>query len=153
MSCGVRTNLPDPDDAVTTRELDLQGTNAINGQSLDMDRIDTVVTVDTTEIWEVSNASGSPHNFHVHDVQFRVLERDGEPVPPELAGRKDTVFIAPNETVRLAVRFADYTNAALPYMYHCHVLAHEDAGMMGQFVVVEPGQRARRPPTHHGRRR
>jgi FtsP/CotA-like multicopper oxidase with cupredoxin domain len=139
--------LPNPDDALETRTFELQGRSRINGQELDMDRIDTVVTVDTTEIWEITNRSGNPHNFHVHDVQFRILELSGDHARRQLAGRKDTVFIPPGDTVRLAVRFADYTNAATPYMYHCHVLAHEDAGMMGQFVVVEPSETSRPPDT------
>ena len=52
--------LPDPDDAVTTRSFELQGRSRINGEELDMDRIDTVVSVDTNEIWEVTNGSGNP---------------------------------------------------------------------------------------------
>lgn len=111
-----------------------------------MNRIDTVVTVDTTEIWEVSNRSGNPHNFHIHDVQFRVLDLSSGPLPRHLTGRKDTVFIPPRQTVRLVAHFADYTNATVPYMYHCHVLAHKDTGMMAQFVVVKPGETAR--PSH-----
>ncbi|MGH8775331.1 MAG: multicopper oxidase family protein [Jiangellaceae bacterium] len=131
--------LPDPDDAVTTRAFELNGSSRINNQRMDMTRIDTVVAVDTTEIWEVTNGAGRPHNFHVHDVQFRVLAIDDEPPPPRLRGPKDTVFIPPGSTVRLALRFTDYTDPTTPYMYHCHVLAHEDNGMMGQFTVVEPG--------------
>lgn len=130
--------LPDPGAAVTTRTFELNGRSRINDQKMDMNRIDTVVAVDTTEIWEVTNSSGNPHNFHVHDVQFRVVDLDGGDPPPRLTGPKDTVFIPPRSTVRLALRFADYTDPNLPYMYHCHVLVHEDAGMMGQFTVVEP---------------
>jgi blue copper oxidase len=103
-----------------------------------MARVDTVVAVDTTEIWEVTNRAGRPHNFHIHDVQFRILDLDGEPPPPHLRGPKDTVYVPPGSTTRLALRFADYTDPTTPYMYHCHVLAHEDDGMMGQFTVVDP---------------
>jgi FtsP/CotA-like multicopper oxidase with cupredoxin domain len=65
-----------------------------------------------------------------------------------LRGPKDTVFIPPGSTVRFALRFSDYTDPTTPYMYHCHVLAHEDNGMMGQFTVVEPdeAEAARVPP-------
>ena len=45
-------------------------------------------------------------------------------------------MVAPNERVRLLLSFADYADPDLPYMYHCHILEHEDAGMMGQFAVV-----------------
>lgn len=130
--------LPDPDDAVTTRQFELQGSSRINGERMDPSRVDTVVAVDTTEIWEVTNGSGNPHNFHVHDVQFRVVDYDGEPPPPRLAGPKDTVFLPPGTTARLAAHFSDYTDPTTPYMLHCHVLRHEDNGMMAQFTVVEP---------------
>jgi blue copper oxidase len=137
----------DPGDAVTTREFTLSG-REINGEKMDMGRIDAVVTKDTTEIWEITREDGTPHSFHVHDVQFQVLSVGGESPPAELSGWKDTVLLAPNETVRIIARFADYADPDVPYMYHCHVLKHEDAGMMGQFVVVEPGQKPGRPDTH-----
>lgn len=129
--------LPDAADATTTREFVLEGTSRINGERMDATRVDTVVAVDTTEIWEITNSSGSPHSFHVHDVQFRVLDIDGADPPAELTGAKDTVFIPRHETVRIAVRFADYTDQDVPYMYHCHLLRHEDNGMMAQFTVVD----------------
>jgi FtsP/CotA-like multicopper oxidase with cupredoxin domain len=132
--------LPDPADAVTPRTFELSGRSRINGERMDVGRIDTVVAVDTTEVWEITNGSGNPHNFHIHDVQFRVLDLDDDPPPPHLNGPKDTMFIPPGSTVRVAVRFADYTDPDIPHMYHCHVLAHEDAGMMGQFTVVEPDE-------------
>jgi FtsP/CotA-like multicopper oxidase with cupredoxin domain len=129
--------LPDASEAVTTRSFELNGSSRINGRKMDMNRIDNVVAVDTTEIWEVTNRSGNPHNLHVHDVQFRVLEHDGASPPPHLSGPKDTVFLPPGTTARLALRFEDYTDPTVPYMFHCHLLAHEDAGMMAQFTVVD----------------
>jgi FtsP/CotA-like multicopper oxidase with cupredoxin domain len=131
----------DPAEAQVTRTFRMGGTS-INGSKMEMDRIDEVVEVDTTEVWEVSNAGGSPHSLHVHDVQFRVVAVDGRAPGPDLAGWKDTVYVAPDSSVRLVMRFSDYTDPDRPYMYHCHVLRHEDRGMMGQFVVVEPGQAA-----------
>lgn len=113
----------------------------INDKSMDMSRIDEVVRLGATEIWEVTNTDGSYHNFHVHDVQFQVLSVDGHTPPPELTGWKDTVFMAPGSTVRLAMHFTDYADPDSPYMYHCHLLQHEDGGMMGQFVVIKPGQK------------
>jgi FtsP/CotA-like multicopper oxidase with cupredoxin domain len=130
--------LPDPHDAVTTRQFELNGSSRINDERMDPARVDTVVAVGTTEIWEVNNGSGNPHNFHVHDVQFRIVDYDGEPPPPRLTGPKDTVFLPPGTTARLAVHFSDYTDPTTPYMLHCHVLRHEDNGMMAQFTVVEP---------------
>jgi blue copper oxidase len=137
--------LPDPGAAVTTRRFELNGSSRINSERMDPSRVDAVVAVDTTETWEVSNTSGNPHNFHIHDVQFRIFEYDGRRPPPRLSGPKDTVFLPPGTTARLAVRFADYTDPSTPYMFHCHVLAHEDNGMMGQFTVVEPDDVAEAP--------
>lgn len=144
------TDLPDPDpaSAVTTRTFIVQG-RAINGRPMDMHRIDMAVPVDQTEIWEISNRDRQPHNFHVHNVQFRVLNEDGQPPPPERAGLKDTVYIPPLTTTRILLRFTDYTDPNWPYMFHCHLLLHEDLGVMGQFVVVKPGQQAGQPPMSH----
>lgn len=76
----------------------------------------------------------------MHDTQFRIVDTDGEPPPPHLAGYKDTVYVAPGQRIRIAVRFSDYTDPTWPYMYHCHLALHEDQGMMGQFLVLAAGQ-------------
>ena len=131
-----------------TRTFEMAG-RQINGKSMDMTRIDEVVELGTTEIWEITNIGGEYHNFHVHDVQFEVLSVVGEEPGPQLAGWKDTMFMPPGHTVRVAMAFTDYADPDLPYMYHCHLLQHEDAGMMGQFVVVEPGQEAGTPDHAH----
>jgi FtsP/CotA-like multicopper oxidase with cupredoxin domain len=125
-----------------TRTFTLNDSFEINGESMDMGRIDETVTVDTLERWIVDNATQVPHSFHVHDVQFRIASIDGAAPPPELAGWKDTIFTEPEKKYELLMRFEDYTDPDTPYMYHCHLLWHEDQGMMGQFAVVEPGQRA-----------
>ncbi|MFD5318495.1 multicopper oxidase family protein [Streptomyces sp. NPDC127098] len=130
-----------PEHAVTSREF-LLHRDRINGEPMDMTRIDEVVTVDTIEIWDVKNVSRLPHNFHVHGMQFEVLSYNGQPPPPELTGWKDTVFAPPGVPMQLIMRFDKYTDPNLPYMYHCHLLWHEDSGVMGQFVVVEPGEEA-----------
>jgi FtsP/CotA-like multicopper oxidase with cupredoxin domain len=137
--------LPDPADASRERHFDLR-TSGINGQPMAMDRIDATVERGATEIWTVRNRDGITHNFHVHDVQFRVLEVDGEPPPPELRGRKDTVYVPNGREVKLVLRFDGPPDPDVPYMYHCHLLSHEDGGMMGQFAVVNPGEKAGRPP-------
>jgi len=123
--------------ATEVRRFEL-GSRDINGLQMDMDRIDQRVPIDETEIWEIHNRAGIPHNFHVHDTRFLVLE----PKRPALGGLKDTVQVLPGETVRVVTRFSDYSDPATPYMFHCHLLQHEDRGMMGQFVVVEPGDDA-----------
>ena len=132
---------PELPEAAHVRRFEL-GSRDINDRKMDMGRIDQTVPVDTTEVWEIANRSGTPHNFHVHDTQFRILEVEGDPPPPALSGAKDTVAIPPGQTLRVLVRFSDYTDPTTPYMFHCHLLEHEDRGMMGQFVVVEPGQAA-----------
>lgn len=108
----------------------------INGSSMDLQRIDFSVKRGTSEIWEVSNTSPLPHPFHVHNVQFQVLSRNRKQAYAHERGLKDTVLVNPDETVRILVPFGDYADPHSPYMYHCHILEHEDQGMMGQFTVV-----------------
>ena len=138
---------PDASEAQGVRRFEL-GSRDINDVEMDMSRVDQTVPVDTTEIWEIENRAGIPHNFHVHDTRFEVLEYAGEPPEAALGGLKDTVLIPPGETVRIVVRFSGYTDPSTPYMFHCHLLEHEDRGMMGQFVVVEPGEDAEEPTAH-----
>lgn len=113
----------------------------INGRSMAMDRIDFGVRTDTVEVWDVVNDNGYLHNFHVHDVQFQVLTVGGGKPEPHLRGWKDTVLLIPGEHYRLAMRFRGHTDPNMPYMYHCHLLQHEDNGMMGQFVVLDEGEK------------
>ncbi|MDA3938568.1 MAG: multicopper oxidase domain-containing protein [Spirochaetia bacterium] len=112
------------------------GTFSINGKKMDMSRIDEIVKLGNTEIWEIYNRPMGmmqiPHSFHIHDVQFLILDRNGVPPSPAESGWKDTVLLWPGETVRFITKFEDYTGL---YMYHCHFLEHEDDGMMGQFEV------------------
>ncbi|GAA2063425.1 multicopper oxidase domain-containing protein [Streptomyces albiaxialis] len=133
-----------PRTTAVDRKFELSGFT-INGKSMDMRRIDFAVDLDATEVWEVTATDGTQHNFHVHDVQFQVLSVDGKPPPPELAGWKDTVHTRPGIPFRLAMRFRDHSDRDMPYMYHCHILYHEDQGLMGQFAVVEPGEKPGRP--------
>ncbi len=108
----------------------------INGRAMKMSRINEVVNMGETEIWRITNRSPMAHPFHVHDTQFRILRRNGAAPHPTEAGRKDTVLVQPDDLVELAVRFDRYRDSERPYMYHCHILEHEDQGMMGQFTVV-----------------
>jgi FtsP/CotA-like multicopper oxidase with cupredoxin domain len=120
------------------RRFRLNGHDAINGEEMDLSRIDEVVPAGAQEIWEVENNVYS-HNFHIHEVAFRILDVDGGPPPAYATGPKDTVYVPGRSTVRLAVHFGHHVDPHTPYMYHCHILRHEDSGMMGQFVIVEPG--------------
>lgn len=129
----------DAEEAVEERSFVL-ASDQINGVAMAMDRIDFGVREGTVEVWEVTNDNGFLHNFHVHDVQFQVLAVDDETPPPHLRGWKDTVLVAQGTRYRLAMRFSDHTDPNTPYMYHCHLLQHEDDGMMGQFVVLGEGE-------------
>mgnify|MGYP001292624177 CR=1 FL=1 len=133
--------VPDPSLAVRTRRFVIDmgmmgGGMSINDAAMDMDVINERVPVGQWEIWEIANASMMAHPFHIHNTQFRVIERNGRAPPPLETGYKDTVVVNPREQVRVLVRFEENTDPDLPYMYHCHILEHEDAGMMGQFVVM-----------------
>ena len=118
------------------RMLGMGGGFTINGRSMDLNRIDEVVKKGETEIWEIQNAGPMIHPFHIHNTQFRILDRNGQSPMANENGLKDTVVVDPDEVVRVLIRFDNYTDADRPYMYHCHILEHEDAGMMGQFTVV-----------------
>ncbi len=120
--------------AVKTRAIDLRGMGMgvnINGEQMDIDRINEFVKLGDTEIWEIRNVAVTVHPFHIHGVQFQVLDRNGEKPPANEQGWKDTVLVYPGEAVRVIAGF--YYEGI--YMYHCHILEHEDSGMMGQFEV------------------
>ncbi|MDY0909581.1 multicopper oxidase family protein [Microbacterium sp. CFBP9034] len=129
----------DESDAAAERSFVMSG-HDINDREMDLGRADFVATVDTSEVWTVRNENPLPHSFHVHDTQFRVLSVDGEAPPARLSGWKDTIALEGERDYRILVRFEDYADPTTPYMYHCHLLWHEDQGMMGQFLVVEQGQ-------------
>jgi FtsP/CotA-like multicopper oxidase with cupredoxin domain len=114
----------------------LNGMFLLNNKSFEMDSIDYRIRLGNTEIWSIRNSSAIAHPFHIHDVQFYVLDRNGNPPPPTEAGLKDVILVKPFETVRFITKFEDFTGST-PYMYHCHMLTHEDDGMMGQFIVTD----------------
>ncbi|MQY12486.1 Spore coat protein A [Streptomyces sp. RB5] len=130
--------LPEPTvERSFTLRMDEPGTGHmayINEKTFDPDRIDTTIAWGTTEVWTVTNTSETiPHNFHTHLVQFRILERDGQPVPPAEAGRKDTVFLFPGQSVRLQLTFDSHRGV---FPYHCHMIDHSAMGMMAQMEIV-----------------
>jgi spore coat protein A, manganese oxidase len=113
------------------------GQMLINGQIFDPDRIDIKPRFGATEIWTVRNAETAelpiPHVFHTHLVRFQILDRDGKPAAPHEAGWKDSVTVEAGQSVRLIMKFGDFTGR---FLYHCHLLGHADAGMMAQMEVV-----------------
>lgn len=114
----------------------VNGPFVINGQSFDMDIINVTIPLNNTEIWQLTNNTAIAHPFHIHDVQFNILDIDGTPPPANMQGWKDVVLVPALQTVRFITKFEDFSDPDVPYMYHCHMLTHEDAGMMGQFLVI-----------------
>jgi blue copper oxidase len=114
-----------------------EGPFGINNKSFDMDRIDETVYLNTTEIWAIQNKTLVAHPFHIHDIQFNVIERGGKPPLPTDKGWKDVVLVMPHDSAKFIARFTDFADNTVPYMFHCHLLHHEDDGMMGTFVVVD----------------
>jgi len=129
----------EPDLAGDPPTLDL--TFTINGNAFDLTRIDGVIQLGDTEIWEITNVTGVAHPMHVHGDSFQILSRNGsfENVPANERGWKDVVLVKPGETVQIIKRFEDFADPDNPFMFHCHILDHEDGGMMAQWIVVEPG--------------
>ncbi|HEV2145816.1 MAG TPA: multicopper oxidase family protein [Longimicrobiaceae bacterium] len=102
----------------------------INGRLMDMSRVDVSAPLGATEIWEVENLVGLDHPFHLHGFQFQVLDRNGVPEP--FRSWKDVVNVPRHQTVRFIVRYENYRGK---WMFHCHILDHEDHGMMGVLEV------------------
>ncbi|RLD31219.1 MAG: bilirubin oxidase [Bacteroidetes bacterium] len=115
----------------------LNGDFLINNVSFDLNVINYEIPINNTEVWSIRNQSAIAHPFHIHDVQFFVLDRNGVAPPATEQGRKDVILVEPQETVRFITKFEDFSSPTVPYMYHCHMLYHEDRGMMGQFLVLD----------------
>lgn len=98
----------------------------INSRQMDMSRVDVSTRLGATEIWEIENLVGMDHPFHLHGFQFQVIDRNGVPEP--FRQWKDTINVPKHESVRFIVRYADYAGK---WMFHCHILTHEENGMMG----------------------
>ncbi len=109
---------------------------SINHHHMDMARIDQRLRLGSTEIWEVVNQGHMAHPFHYHSTSFQILSRNGSAPPAHEAGWKDTALVRHGETVRLIARFDQPAGDDHPFMFHCHILEHEDNGMMGQFTVA-----------------
>jgi FtsP/CotA-like multicopper oxidase with cupredoxin domain len=115
----------------------------INGRVYQPDAVaaDEKVGLNETMAWEWINASPIPHCMHLHNAQFQVVARDATGAAAGYSsvnqglvdsGWKDTVLVWPGERVKIAVKFAPYSGM---YMYHCHLLEHEDMTMMRNFLI------------------
>ena len=138
-------------EATVEKRLSLMIPPSINGKTFEMETINLTSTLNTIEIWSITNMSEEPHPIHIHGSPFQVLVRnappfvDGQPLPPggELPpayelGWKDTIIVKAGERVDLIKGVRDFADFDGEFMYHCHLLEHEDKGMMGQYVVGEP---------------
>jgi FtsP/CotA-like multicopper oxidase with cupredoxin domain len=114
-------------------EMQMGHVMCINGKSHDLVRIDEEVAIGTTEIWEIFSI-GMVHPFHLHGASFRIFSVNGQSPPAHLTGWKDVVLV--EEKTELLVAFNRPATREHPFMYHCHVLEHEDAGMMGQYICI-----------------
>src|SRR5262249_54185206 len=106
----------------------MDGPFYFNDSTFSMTRIDYVIPLNSTEIWTLVNKTMVAHPFHIHDVQFYILDRNGLQPAPEESGRKDVVLVPSGDSVRFIARFTDYADSIMPYMFHCHILMHEDDG-------------------------
>ena len=138
--------------ATRTRTKVLSGTGMvgmgmfyINGQMFDLNVINDTIALGAMEVWTIENISNMAHPFHIHGGSFFVLDRDGTAPPAWEQGAKDVVLVDAGESVRVIMRFDDYTTDGWPFMYHCHNLLHEDNMMMAQYIVVDPNVSTQTP--------
>jgi FtsP/CotA-like multicopper oxidase with cupredoxin domain len=110
----------------------------INGQQFDMERVDTTVKLGDVEEWTVRNESDEMHTFHIHQTDFQVVEVNGQQVP--FVGVQDNVNVPVRGVVKVLIPFTEPVIVG-KFVYHCHILSHEDKGMMAVIEVVDPKSR------------
>lgn len=107
----------------------------VNGQVYDIERIDVEAKLGAVEEWTLVNASsmGMQHPFHIHGGQFQVIERSlfGEVTPEPYLAWRDTLNLLPGESATIRMRIDEPGKR----MFHCHILEHEDLGMMANLMV------------------
>jgi cuproxidase len=110
--------------------------NGVNGKPFSLDRIDFAATRNQYLRWRIAEGTDRMlHPVHVHGCQFRIISQDGKPPEPHRAGWKDIAPISAGGVTEILLRFQHTANRDNPYMAHCHILEHEDSGMMAQFTV------------------
>ena len=107
----------------------------INGTRFELDKVNTTVKLGDVEEWRLLNPSQELHQFHIHQVDFQVTEINGKPV--EFSGYRDNVFIPATGSITVRIPFRDPVILG-KFVYHCHILEHEDGGMMQAIQVVKP---------------
>ena len=103
-----------------------------------MNTINKTVNLNAIEKWTITNSNVFGHTFHIHDVEFKIVARNGvsTAVGSHESGWKDVLYLPRGENATFVAKFDDYADPIHPFMYHCHFTNHEDGGMMGQFVVT-----------------
>jgi FtsP/CotA-like multicopper oxidase with cupredoxin domain len=114
----------------------------INGQTYDPSRVDATVELGSVQRWRLVNASTITHYIHLHEEAWRTVSRNGQAPPAWEAGYQDVWRLDPGDTVDVVARVTDYLGS---FMIHCHMLDHEDHGMMATFEVVKPGSATTSP--------
>jgi len=116
-----------------------RGAWTINGRGFDHHRVDAHPELGAVETWLLVNASPRTvsHYIHIHDVDWKVLQRNGSDPEQGEDCLKETFRLDPGEVLLIAAKFSDHLGH---YMLHCHMLNHEDHGMMTVFDVVKPGE-------------
>lgn len=115
---------------------DFHNANSINGQPFEMNRVAFTVPQGQLEKWVISGVGDMMlHPFHIHGTQFRILTENGKPVAAHRQGWKDTVKVE-GAVSEVLVRFDHHAAPEHAYMAHCHLLEHEDTGMMVGFSVA-----------------
>ena len=132
-------------DATVTKALSVTGGQPNVAFTFDntpfvLNTINKTVNLNDIEKWTVTNNAVFGHSFHIHDIEFKIVARNGSAanIGTHESGWKDTFYLPRNESVSFVAKFDDFADADVthPYMYHCHFAGHEDGGMMGQFIVT-----------------
>ncbi|MFF1445794.1 multicopper oxidase family protein [Streptomyces sp. NPDC058295] len=128
--------------AFTARTITLSNTGAtmkINGSAgLTMSSMAMIsTTLGAKEIWTITNASQLEHSFHLHDVPYQLVSVNGEDPTGVQLGWYDTFEVVGGGTIQIAMEFTDFADDTYMYMLHCHLLQHEDEGMMASLMVTE----------------
>ena len=123
----------------------VEGPFRIDSVEFDMDKINRICYLNDVEKWRWTNRTGIAHPIHIHDMHFYILNVNGGTVPIYERGKKDVVLIMPNEYVEFITKFETFSDNIIPYMYHCHLLHHEDDGMMGSFLVKNKNSEIKKP--------
>ncbi len=105
----------------------------LNGLRYDPGRVDHRARLGTVETWRLVNRTKVAHLLHLHHTDWYMLARNGRRPPPWERALKETFFLDPGDEVLVAGRFSDYAGR---YVVHCHMLEHEDHGLMAQFETT-----------------